>query len=161
MKVGFTPHEVRRMAKGLTAEAYRFFGETMPPELTFHVRTIREKRNNASYAFTTFMSNPWLRMEWPDEIVVNANCLPLLYQDEMIGVILHEAAHAIAGLAAQHGREWQEISRALGGHDRVSLLSRNHDKWLEARGASEWAVNEARIALKVGVYQPDYEQGLY
>lgn len=48
------------------------------------------------------------------QITVSKYLIPLLDDDEVHQTLLHEVAHAIAGSAAGHSKEWMRIARDLG-----------------------------------------------
>jgi len=47
-------------------------------------------------------------------IEISRHYIPLLSDDEVKDVILHEIAHAIAGYKAGHGPKWKEVAKMIG-----------------------------------------------
>lgn len=51
----------------------------------------------------------WDIQEHAKYMAVNAWCYPIMDEEEMMYVLIHEIAHCIAGLEAQHTWEWGQV----------------------------------------------------
>lgn len=105
---------------------------------------------NASTFADTWFANPETReidRDGPAGLIsFNTAYLPYMYEDELIGIILHELAHVVSGFWAQHNREWAKCSNEVGGHDQPFLIPRLWEKLPEPL-APHWLDVE-----KTGIY---------
>lgn len=59
----------------------------------------------------------------PEVITFNTDFLPFMDEDEVLYVLLHEAAHVNAGFYAQHGRKWAKMCDIMGipAHEAIGI----------------------------------------
>jgi hypothetical protein len=122
MKVGFTPREVYTIYRSLSKEVFNYF-DYQYEKPVFRTRTMARHEN--SIAQTDFGVWAWLENSPAQLVEFNRIYFPHLYEDELIGTILHELAHVVAGFRAGHTELWSDKAAEVGGHAHPVMVPRN------------------------------------
>lgn len=133
MKVGFTEKEFTSMYHSLSTEVFTYFGyDAEPPEFSVWDYSRGYPFNGTTIGDTWFADfRTGLEVvprEFACDVTFNSLYLPLLWEDEAIGAIIHEAAHVVAGFHAQHSLTWSRLAAEVGGHAEAFINIRNQDK---------------------------------
>lgn len=146
MKKNLSIPKVHSLYNSLAREAWEFWGRhDSAPKLfikgIYHSFLFGDTdeyfpgaQPSGSIASTEFES--W-DAETADCILLNQFYLPYMYEDEVIVALLHELAHAHAGLAAQHGPIWQRAAEEIGSMPEHFMVTRAH--WA---GTIPWLTKE-------------------
>ena len=157
MRVGFNGRDAYNMYRSLAKEVLGYYNYDAPtPKFrAFDYADTKTKyyagtqHIGNSYATTWFVDFEALeaRLDEPPSIVTfNTPYLEYMYEDELIGVIIHELAHVVTGFWTYHGEDWAACSREVGGQDQPILVLRNNDKLPEHLQA------KPDMVKKYGVY---------
>ena len=146
MRFGFDEGTVHSMYRSLAREGYTYFGrdpESIPNLEISPIEHWMTSKANPTIMQTSFDNymNPWVsevERNTATGIRVNSHYLDYLYEDEMIVALLHEVAHAHAGLDAQHGPEWARAADEIGSLGQPQLQIRLNVMWLEDKGYQEY-----------------------
>ena len=157
MKVGFTPREAYSMYRSLSREVFNYFGYTHPKPRFSAADDSRLR--GGEYAHCDFAPADYVRPEgwrgflanppvqpYPSWLRMHPGYLSYYHEDEILGILLHELAHASVGYEAGHGRVWSSAAAEIGGHDNDLLIIRNWQKLPDALRPPVSTVEE------VGVY---------
>lgn len=136
MKVGFCEAEAVGLYNQLSTEAFDIFDYPG-----------RKPKFVVDYPFSSLLSNSCIAEtnfypadsiaealfahtmgfqvdKWAYSVRIHPEYLPILHEDELIAVLVHEIAHVVVGLEASHDENWAEANRRLGGYDSPNLLPR-------------------------------------
>src|SRR5690349_10529487 len=102
MRCGFTADEALSMWDSLSREVFKYYDykEKPPQGIVMEMPWIL----GTSLAVTSFANNGKFGfeadyvIETSTSVGINEKVLPYMFEDELIGVLLHEAAHVVAGL---------------------------------------------------------------
>lgn len=123
MRQGFTSGEVLDRMHSLYQPTMDFFGHKQEkPE--FFIRNGADPWYVGTMASTSFRPRGYSHDEdyygeptrHATAVVANDVWFPYLYEDELIGVILHELAHVVVGIEEMHGPVWSMAAQEIGGH---------------------------------------------
>ncbi len=84
-------------------------------------------------------------------ISLSSDFVSLNTQDEVLQVIYHEVAHALAGHAAGHGYQWLKVARGLGyknGKYASDTSEKPAPKWIGACPKCNWKCGRHRLTEK-------------
>lgn len=150
MRTGFSKREVYNIYRSLAKELYPAYNYDFPlPKWTTCALDGLSAYN--SIAETEFGDPDNFGNLLPYAYIVRMNelWLPHMYEDEIVGCIIHEIAHVVAGFHAGHTDKWSSLAAAMGGHHQQTLLIRNWEN-LPPRLSTG-----ARMLVETG-RQPDY-----
>jgi hypothetical protein len=141
MKKGFSKSEVRRYFFGLRNEIFTFYN--FEPESPVPLVWNDPIPWDHDYMYVEYGDD----LSTPQYMSINEAVLPFLYEDELIGMLLHEWAHVVAGWAAAHGPVWSQTSALVGGHS---------GELIQLRGAQEYW-NAQNPVFRMYVNPPRYD----
>jgi hypothetical protein len=128
VKCGYTENEVADLWDVVSKDAFKYFGWNRGVDVHF------SKVETDVIAYTSFRSNPFdlspvaMISEHAQHVVFNTTYLPHIFEDEMIGVMLHEIAHAVGPLFDMHYAPWRQRATEIGGCNDEFLFIRNWSK---------------------------------
>lgn len=138
MQYGLSHERITDMFYSLANEVFGYFNYAGPmPDFAVKKFSIFEPDVGVTNFHTE--QDRWLPTKYAQSVHMNIECAEGLYEDEVIGVHLHELAHVVAGLHAGHDDEWLWRCLEIGGVSEPFFIPRRveglpyiyRDRWDE------------------------------
>lgn len=121
-----TAHNMYRSVWAEMSSA-QYYSEAAPKfsitKKTFH--------NESALAMTEFGDKYGNLLDHASAVLINGDAYPILDEEEVLYVIIHEVAHVIAGYWAQHYREWAMVMEEHAGIVVTYLAPRRRMEYMD------------------------------